>query len=553
MREATCGSFTIEHPPGPVSAHMHQETIQVFKKMGTYLSKEARTWLASDKKYMREVQQKTADAIQHAIYSYDYAIRVAAARAIQQGEEEGNRANKAFYEEAKKAGWVMAGAWFWTMAGINRQISDAIGVRPHFTSIDGRGMGSIWRVELENELIRTNSTVIPKIESAGIASGGRFQSAGIAGGGRLGDVGDFHQKVAKLTKKGFDPIIENISATFLEGGHAEAKLQSLGTLLINGVEGMLYAMAIANMAVSAADAAVDSNPARFIPGLGSAISGASEALKSVVSFVTRFLGIVGIPLVLFGLLLAFYFPAIPFINWFAAVIGWLVMLIEAVFAAPFWAAAHAVPEGDGISGQHGRAGWMLVLSLVARPVLMIAGLVGAMLLLHYGSELLLIMFAPFAKGMTAGSITGIFSILGMLAILLVMVLTMAKTAFSLVYVIPDRTLAWIGQSAANLGETQTGEESKTMIVAAGQGGDKMVKEAVNKIGGKKEGEGQDKGGYDKKSADSKQATNDAEEELHAPGNMVAKGESQGQKAAGQEGQHGAGGAETSFHKDDKNT
>ena len=434
---------------------------------------------------------------------------------------------------------ITSGAWFWAMAGINRQISDAIKVKPTYTAPRYDKMSKFWRLELENEMTRINSTVMPKVNPD------RMDIAGLAG------QGDVHGWISRWTNKAFGAITQSISTTVLEGGHTESKLQSLGHYLIVGTEALWAGMVIARATAAAADGAVDNSPAEFIPFLGSAAGGTSEFIKSITNDVTNLLSKFCFALIILGLLLSFYFPAIPFINWFAAIIGWLVMLLEAVFAAPFWAAAHAVPEGEGIAGNHGKAGWMLVLSLIARPVLMIAGLVGAMLLLHYGSELLLVMFVPFAKSMTADSVFGLVSLLAMIAILVALVLSLGNRAFSLIYVIPDRTLAWIGQSGANLGETQTGEESKTMIMGAARGGDRVAQGAADGMAKGKGGQGQNKQGTDNDS-DKTKATNNAEEEMHAPGNILAKGEGQGGKTSGQEGQHAAGGGMSPRQQDDRN-
>ncbi len=543
IREGGCGKYIISHPASPISDYMHQKSVQYFNTLSSRLNEAAYKFVS---KPPAATAQQTADAITQVTRLYNRAIREAAAQAIQQGEGEVNKANKAFYEEARDAGWVMAGAWFWTMAGINRQIADTIKNQPSYTLIDISTTSQFWQVGIENEMRRISGAVIPKMRKAPNTS-----SAGVAGMGSadLGEpvgwleivtLSDPRAAIARMTKEYFYPFIDTVSNFLLEDGHAEAKLQSLGHWIIAATESYFVAALIARATADGAAGAKESSLARFIPGLGESSGFTVRFAQRLIHDVVNVLSAFAIALLLLGLLLAFYFPAIAFINWFSAVIGWLVMLLEAVFAAPFWAAAHAVPEGEGIAGQHGKAGWMLVLSLIARPVLMIAGLVGAMLLLHYGSELLLLMFAPFAKGMNADSISGLFSMLAVLALLVVVVLILAKTAFSLIYVIPDRTLAWIGQGAANLGETQMGEESKTMIMAAGQGGDKVAKEVANMLLGKKEGgQGQGKQGT-ANSSDKTQSTssNNAEEEVHAAGNMLAKGEAQQeQDHAGKMSQH----------------
>nr|WP_232484083.1 hypothetical protein [Burkholderia gladioli] len=43
-----------------------------------------------------------------------------------------------------------------------------------------------------------------------------------------------------------------------------------------------------------------------------------------------------IPLLLVGAGLSLYLPMIPFITWFGAIINWLVIVGEAIVAAPLW-------------------------------------------------------------------------------------------------------------------------------------------------------------------------------------------------------------------------
>ena len=71
---------------------------------------------------------------------------------------------------------------------------------------------------------------------------------------------------------------------------------------------------------------------------------------------------------------------IPYILWLGVLLGWVILIVEAVIAAPIWAVSHMAPDGDGVVGRGGQ-GYMLVLSLVLRPPLMILGLVCAIVLM----------------------------------------------------------------------------------------------------------------------------------------------------------------------------
>ena len=59
-------------------------------------------------------------------------------------------------------------------------------------------------------------------------------------------------------------------------------------------------------------------------------------------------------LIAVGSVLAYWLPALPFFMWDLAVLGNYLLVLIAFMAAPLWMAAHAMPEGDGFSGDHAR-------------------------------------------------------------------------------------------------------------------------------------------------------------------------------------------------------
>jgi hypothetical protein len=64
---------------------------------------------------------------------------------------------------------------------------------------------------------------------------------------------------------------------------------------------------------------------------------------------------------------------IPWVMWMAGVMGWLILVCEAVIAVPLWMLAHMTMQGEGL---HGRAteGYALLFNVLFRPVLMLFGL-----------------------------------------------------------------------------------------------------------------------------------------------------------------------------------
>ena len=52
-----------------------------------------------------------------------------------------------------------------------------------------------------------------------------------------------------------------------------------------------------------------------------------------------------------GLTIAFVLPMIPWVMWIAGVVGYLILVCEAVIAVPLWMLAHLTFEGDGLHGR----------------------------------------------------------------------------------------------------------------------------------------------------------------------------------------------------------
>jgi hypothetical protein len=100
-------------------------------------------------------------------------------------------------------------------------------------------------------------------------------------------------------------------------------------------------------------------------------------LTAAAHFLMTFLGTpifaLLLALLIPGLTIAFVLPMIPWIMWMAGVMGWLILVCEAVIAVPLWMLAHMTMQGEGL---HGRAseGYALLFNVLFRPVLMLFGL-----------------------------------------------------------------------------------------------------------------------------------------------------------------------------------
>lgn len=143
-----------------------------------------------------------------------------------------------------------------------------------------------------------------------------------------------------------------------------------------------------------------------------------------------------------GITFALYIPLIPFLVFTFAAITWMILVIEAIVAAPLVALILVVPSEDEL----GKAGHSLVilLGLVLRPALMILGFIAAIKFLLIGVKLLNFGFISIAyERLPPFSIFFPIAIIVLYASILTYIV---HEAFSLIYVIPDKVLRWMGGS-----------------------------------------------------------------------------------------------------------
>lgn len=177
----------------------------------------------------------------------------------------------------------------------------------------------------------------------------------------------------------------------------------------------------------------------------------------VTSFMVVFSSFMTIPfafLWVIGFVCAYVIPVLPAFIFTGVIIGWLLLVVEGVLAAPLWVIAHLNPNGDDLTGS-AQAGYQLLLSLVLRPALIIFGLMASMIISQVIGEFINKIFFGMLLSTQGGKIQGFggfTTILFGTAIYASLMFVIVKETFSLMYKIPDQILRWIGGSTGGLGE-----------------------------------------------------------------------------------------------------
>lgn len=222
-------------------------------------------------------------------------------------------------------------------------------------------------------------------------------------------------------------------------------------------------------------------------GVAFSIQGAAEgvinspvgALGGLAAGVARGFGGIIITLLeittFFGVMLSYYLPLLPFIAWIGAIISWLTVVVEGVIAAPLWAFTHLDTEGEGM-GAKAQHGYMFMLNVLLRPVLMVAGFIFCVLMVDVAGKIFLHLF-PLAvrDGGISGGFTDLLGFIVVIAVFFTTSVMIVNLCVSLIHEIPDTVLTWIGAQtkSSQIGSATSGRFTEAAVGMQALGG-KMV-------------------------------------------------------------------------------
>lgn len=287
----------------------------------------------------------------------------------------------------------------------------------------------------------------------------------------------------------FSSHLMNYAKGLADGGNIIVFLSMQGQDAIEWGTGMVAGGAVAGAVGSVA---------KKIPVVG-------DAFKSLGSLLV----LVGSLLVIEGAILSYVLPFIPAVIMAMAIVGWLLLVVELMVAAPIFAAAHAFADGEGVTGQRTQHGYAVILGTLLRPTLLTFGFVFSFLLFAVGGKVLGIVFYA---GFSSFAVTGVGPVqlvtyLGvMLSAAVAMIYFIAKLITHLAEHIPQ----YLGGRGSDLGvdhaatgamKQAEGHGKAAAGAAVGYGAKSLqsLAEEAGKFGGKGKGSttpGKDAGGGD---------------------------------------------------------
>jgi conjugal transfer/type IV secretion protein DotA/TraY len=175
--------------------------------------------------------------------------------------------------------------------------------------------------------------------------------------------------------------------------------------------------------------------------------------------------------------MAFYFgvflPSLPYTIFMIVVVGWILAVVQSLIAAPLWAVMHMTPDRTFIGSQS--QGYLLLLSLFARPALSVVGLFAAILVSDPIIDFIATGFfsmrgAVVTSTGTVGTIASFLTFAWWFMVFGLTLLPVLYMTFGLPQILPDHVLKWIGAGIGDLGETNAvGQMRGGMAGAAARG------------------------------------------------------------------------------------
>jgi len=201
-------------------------------------------------------------------------------------------------------------------------------------------------------------------------------------------------------------------------------------------------------------------------GTGPPVEPLGEGAKALLNIATPIFAILLTAMYTVGATLGIYVPLIPYIIFIMGAVGWMVTTVEALAAAPLIGLGIMMP-----SGQHELLGkaehaFMLMLNLFLRPSLMIIGLMAALFVAIPAVELVNNGFKFIATSVI--SAPGLFEQILFMGVYASLIVSVLNKVFSLIYLVPERILTWIGGPAVQYGEAEALQGAKGAVEGGAQ-------------------------------------------------------------------------------------
>lgn len=324
-----------------------------------------------------------------------------------------------FFEEAKKGGWVMAGAWAYQLASLNEVVYSALDTLSTVTPPRydwWAGTARVWErhkwvFALAEKWWQEQQAGITEVKDEAFTA---FKEDSIFSFFDFARIKWFYD-MTLVSDRTLNPI---------------DKMVSLGHAIINTAWAALAAKASADVVTASiegfAEKSIWGKAANFFTGVPAILT------KSTGAFMAAYVPLFWLALFSLiggGIMLAYILPLIPFRLWIFGVARYIVRAMMAVLAAPLWAIAHVDSHGEGI-GQRASKGYHVLLEILLRPLLMVIGLLAGFIIITLLGELFSGIFRIAIKNALIGSHGGFTGLIVYIVLGTSIFITLVNISFS---------------------------------------------------------------------------------------------------------------------------
>ena len=386
------------------------------------------------------------------------------------------KANLNFTQSAEKEGWIMAGSFYWSVEQSNKA-SKTLSVNNLLPTTSATGYMKTAKKDNPNRynilngvsnMILTTPFDVNSTSVTYIARVGYYwtQYIGAQQNTSTGTVSATGTSRATVADQMADGALSHFGvyhfATKKQGYNPVVSMMREGQNLIEAVVGIWIGAIALSIGIAA------------VAGICNSSSPGGVIFQSTLTWLKSILMLITTLLLVPGAILAYYVPLYPFAVYTFAAVGWILMVIEGMAAAPLVCMGLTHPEGHDFLGKAEQA-LMLFLSIFLRPTLMVVGLIAAMLVSFVAFHLLIAGFGGILASLDAkgGAAFGngfliLISVCMVMIVFAMITMELIEQSFKLIYQLPNNIMRWIGGP-------QIGEEYGQM---AG-----VVKSGVTSAGG----------------------------------------------------------------------
>lgn len=416
--------------------------------------------------------------------------------------------------QALQNGWLFAGSYYWVMISNNNR--DLTYPAPTVTSGITTQQGNLGEATSPcraalSQAITNKGTYITESDAAATAAASA--SLSLPNVTNNSDISSIMDAIAGPLRSAVNDFMRELTTGDPRG--PIPSLARIGTNILNLAEDIWIGVMLASLLILL-PACIWSGTNPLCWALGVVFTIVNTVLSIIIGLLWSIGGMIGI-----------YLPLAPYLVFTFTALGWMLLVIETIVAAPIVALGLVSPAGEHL-GKAAPA-VLLVVNVFLRPSLMILGFIVAAKLVDAVIAMLNYGFFATVEASVGG--IGIFGTIALLALYGGTALALIHECFSLIYILPDKIIRWLGGQAEQSQVKQHLAEAKKSVDKGSEIGAGIMKgsagfavdKAKDPMGKGEKGEKGDSGDSQGQDQGEGQAGSDGVQSAEGPGTGGAPG------------------------------